>query len=170
MLYNLCTGLSWKRSWCQWDINRMRSVEVNTNWGDSGSCDVIVFRDLCFFLDNIWIHFAPAVSLLLLVSYSESLEQHLFELYLVWHFINIFSLTWVFQSVPLCAYERIPLYFCGALQESSPGYHSEPFSGWQMRPWLDPLWQAQLQELEKIGISNQVWSEFDDDDDATLYI
>lgn len=62
--------------------------------------------------------------------------------------VNMFSLTWVSQQPLPCACGRILLSSSAwSPRGSSPGYHSEPFSGWRMTPSLDPLWQAQLQEL-----------------------
>lgn len=75
-------------------------------------------------------------------------------------FMNVFSPTWVFQQVPPCACERTPLSSSAwSRQQSSSGYRSRPFSALRMRPCLDLLWQAQLQELEKVGIWNQVRTE-----------
>lgn len=71
---------------------------------------------------------------------------------------SISCFTWVFQKLLACAYGRIPLCsFARSPQQSGSGYHSPPSSGQRLRPCLDPLWQAELQELERIRV-NWVWN------------
>lgn len=71
---------------------------------------------------------------------------------------SISCFTWVFQKLLACAYGRIPLCsFARSPLQSSSGYHSPPSSGQRVRPCLDPLWQAELQELERIRV-NWVWN------------
>lgn len=67
---------------------------------------------------------------------------------------RISCFTWVFQKLLACAYGRTPLCsFARSPRQSSSGYHSPPSSGQRLRPCLDPLWQAELQELERIRVN-----------------